>query len=265
MKINAGQIPTHEKYNDSAKANPPFPTFDTMSTETDTKNEANDGKHKEGKFRRYFWNPLFKDKSAMWTAIFTAVLVFFTRQLVEVTDRIDETTRISQRAFVSFKFVLGGQKILSTDGKWVNEQVLAAWENSGTTPATNGSSSFNGESWPHDLPKEFDFPDGSIRPFVLGPKGIGSTPVIVSTQELDAVRRNKSRLFLWGWVLYHDVFPNTTKHLSEFCVELTNVIPLNPAKVDFTDPTAEFSWQTTTCPRHNCYDQDCPDYEQRVK
>ena len=72
----------------------------------------------------------------------------------------------------------------------------------------------------------------------------------------------KSHLFIWGWVTYKDIFVGTPTHLSEFCVELAS---MKATKPDVSDPTADLTWLTATCKTHNCYDQDCSDYKERIK
>jgi hypothetical protein len=238
-----------------------------MNSENPSSTDTEDARNvdtSQNKLRIRLFNP------GMWTAIFTGIVAVFTYQLVKVTGKVDETTRSTQRAFVNFQSINGVQKMLSDDAqkKWVREQFSAIWVNSGTTPATNGAASINYDSRPHDargLEENFDFPDGDRKNFVIGPKGTGSVPMPVTITALDSVRLAQARLFMWGWVTYNDIFPGSPRHLSEFCVELTKIIPIDPASPDFADPTSEFVWQTSDCKMHNCYDRDCSDYDQKTK
>src|SRR5258708_37818272 len=48
-------------------------------------------------FRSYFREMFLNEKAGFWTAVFTAVLTVFTLLLVCVTNKVDETTRKTQR------------------------------------------------------------------------------------------------------------------------------------------------------------------------
>jgi hypothetical protein len=164
-----------------------------------------------GTTNRYIWKHFFEGKSAAWTAIFTLALAVFSYWLYVVAYQTNETTRATQRAFVSFAGMRGGARIVH-DERVVAVQMTIPWENSGTTPAKSGLSQFNWQSFPSDLPKNFHFPDlpgVDKRIFVIGPKHVASGSITVPVTELDDVRKGKFRLFVWGWIIYRDIFPNT--------------------------------------------------------
>ena len=70
-------------------------------------------------------------------------------------------------------------------------------------------------------------------------------------------------LYFWGWMAYRDVFPGTPIRLTEYCVELANVTATGE---EHTSPSTNFNWTTQPCPvAHNCYDEYCPDYEERIQ
>ena len=215
----------------------------------------------------WVWKHVFEEKSAAWTALFTAVLAVVTVQLYRVANSAHETSRITQRAYVSFGGILPGRKItIATAGtqKVIAIQLIVPWENSGTTPTRNAVSQFNWQAWPSELPKGFDFPDLpslAKRIFVIGPKGVASGPLVIPIADMDSVRKRQSRLFVWGWITYHDIFEGTRTRLTEFCTEVTNV---TSSVEDITDQTTNISWQSIICPDHNCYDEDCSDYEKRT-
>jgi hypothetical protein len=60
-----------------------------------------------------------------------------------------------------------------------------------------------------------------------------------------------SRLFLWGHLIYRDIFPQTKPHILMYCKELAEV------RADFKNvgSTVEYVWDD--CDRHNCADEDC--------
>jgi hypothetical protein len=73
--------------------------------------------------------------------------------------------------------------------------------------------------------------------------------------ELLAIKEGRKYFFVWGIARYRDVFPNTTDHITKFCVYAAAVTgePLQ-------------GWNANTNPldiafagyhRHNCADEDC--------
>jgi len=266
-----GKTPSDQQQRSGQPEHSPASSFKNVGeqadakSETTSRNDYNQGLNKRIQMGVLMWK-IFDGKSGMWSAIFAGFLVVFTFLLYKVADRQDETSRMTQRATVSFGGLQAGQKIISPDGKkWMAEQVLVVWANSGETPARTGLSQSNWQAWPYELPDGFNFPDlatSDKRPFVLSPKGIGSTPLVIPMENFDSVIQGKSHTFVWGWVVYHDIFQGTSKHLTEYCVELANIRATKP---DVTDPTADLTWQTTTCKEHNCYDEDCIDFAARTK
>jgi pimeloyl-ACP methyl ester carboxylesterase len=63
------------------------------------------------------------------------------------------------------------------------------------------------------------------------------------------------RWFVWGWIGYKDVFPNTEPHVTEFCKFIIGVE---------IDRNLKSSFKFHDCPDHNCTDKDCADYDQIV-
>jgi hypothetical protein len=62
-------------------------------------------------------------------------------------------------------------------------------------------------------------------------------------------------IYFYGWVTYRDIFTNTPEHLTEFCRELSILI--------VTQSGIKHDW--SYCTAHNCTDEDCPDYKERIK
>ena len=205
-----------------------------------------------------FFNP------GAWSAIFTGVLVFFTRLLYKVNDRATEASIASQRAFLSFS----GPALIKDiqKGKWTGLRVYYLWSNSGTTPAKDGTSEWNMSFGPIVPAKGLDFdslPQNERHAFVIGPKAAYQlSPVYLSTQDLEAVAENKKHLFFWGWVTYRDIFSGTPLHLTEFCTEITSAVW---TQQDHASPAADWNTTSPSCPVHNCYDEDCEDYSTRTR
>lgn len=61
-------------------------------------------------------------------------------------------------------------------------------------------------------------------------------------------------IIFYGWVVYRDIFPNSPEHLTEFCRDLQTLVLVG---------TAQAAWGY--CNTHNCSDEDCPDYKERLR
>ncbi len=70
-------------------------------------------------------------------------------------------------------------------------------------------------------------------------------------------RDGQLRIYVWGWITYHDIFKGTPARLSEFCDEITDV---KSSSTDMTDPSAKVTWDLLLCQEHNCADEECGDY-----
>ncbi|MGQ0695478.1 MAG: hypothetical protein ACT4OL_07875, partial [Nitrospiraceae bacterium] len=167
-----------------------------------------------------------------------------------------------QRAFISnFHPQIGAKQI--TDGKTTAVQFGIVWDNKGITPARTTLTRSNFQRFDQGLPKDFSFPDlTDSRPVVasLPPGGKHQDLLDVDIEHLRAVFQKKGIIAFWGWFAYYDVFEDTPLRLSEFCFELIDLVVNGK---DITDPEARLRSTTTNCQRHNCTDEDCPDYAQR--
>jgi flagellar hook-basal body complex protein FliE len=170
-----------------------------------------------------------------------------------------------QRAFMNYEGLSIGRRLVDRGTNRVTAwQFLIKWENTGSTPARAmvGRSSFQPTVSP--LPRGFNFPDLGIvdeGPGVLAPKGTATTTLTVPTGTLNAVKEGKLHLYMWGWTSYRDAFRGTPPRLTEYCIEVTQFI----ASGDLSDPSIQYNLIPATCAEHNCYDEDCPDYESRIR
>jgi hypothetical protein len=142
---------------------------------------------------------------------------------------------------------------------------------------------------------DYEFPDVDGSPaklLFIGPNTNSATYMSVLVDTLIAAVDRKQRMFIWGWATYDDVFEGTPQRLTEFCSEISitfteraaRVAPpeQNPAaaallalqapQVDLIPPVrsrvglqTDVRMESETCDRHNCYDEDCPNYQQRTK
>jgi hypothetical protein len=184
--------------------------------------------------------------------------------LWKVSDKANDTSIATQRAFVSFTGPLLVKDIQGRKLKGIN--VYYAMTNSGTTPASIGILEWNMSLGP-TIPQagvDFDTLSQNERmPLVLGPKAaFQMKPVYLSVEDLETVAESKKHLFFWGWITYRDIFSDTPERLSEFCTDIASATWTRP---NHTDPSADFKTDSPPCPIHNCYDQQCEDYNTRTK
>jgi len=189
-----------------------------------------------------------------------------------------ETNRNSQRAYVSYagtglgSRMVQGQPIASSP--WTGQQIFLSFANSGDTPARKAVIRTNVQDWPEDLPEGYDFPlDPKKVEAVIGPKANYATEMVIDKEKLDQNAHAKGRIFIWGDVMYRDIFPDDPARLSESCIEITYLTVgwVNPPAdkslaTDIDAPNTQLvGFQSNACKQHNCYDKDCKDYDDRVK
>ena len=169
-----------------------------------------------------------------------------------------------QRAFVSFSGTLSATKIVKHD-KTTDLMLNLPWTNLGTTPTRKSKSRVNWQTFPQGMPDNFSFLDiGDVAPrqFTIPSKGFGNATMEVPIQVLEYVKDGNLRLFVWGWITYHDIFERTPVRLSEFCDEVTNI---KSSTDSFTDPASNITWELVLCSEHNCTDEECRDYKEKTK
>jgi hypothetical protein len=210
--------------------------------------------------KRYVFDMFFEDKAAFWTMAFTAILTGFTYLLVVVTNKVDETTRAAQRAFVSSNGVyIGGTIPDPITGKITAYQLFVLWNNSGTTPTRKAIAWVNLKSDTNEpLPKDFAFPyDAKIQKVAveMGAKvSVASVPVHIPVETVWKLQHQQIRLYIWGEATYYDIFDKHLRHVTDFCSELTNV---SSTSLDLTNPQTHVNIENIACDRHNCNDETC--------
>jgi len=219
---------------------------------------------------RLVWDRFIKGKSAAWQAISAVIMAVVTIMLYRVGSDTNELSRATQKALISFAGIGAGPVLTSPDRKArVAQEFLFNWTNSGTTQARNAVTAISGDTWPSELPKGFDFPDlpgNQPQSIAIGPRDTTGVRIDIPTNKLIPTWEGKAHLYVWGWVVYDDVF-RTDTHLTEFCIEVIQIAPIGPGKTgaDLSDPNTPFSWNIQKCKDHNCYDDDCKDYSARIK
>lgn len=122
------------------------------------------------------------------------------------------------------------------------------------------------------FPSDYGFPDlaeAPTRPFLVGPKATMDTGRLdVGTDVLEDFRAGKLHIYFYGWAKYKDIFAE--QHLTKFCSQVNKIDLIAPpgetrfAK-DVADREAHIGMSWESCPEHNCYDEDCPDFSSKMK
>jgi hypothetical protein len=230
----------------------------TQSTERERKQNMNGNLTKA-------YDLLFKDKAAVWTALFTCILAIFTYLLYQVSKTANDTSTATQAALVS-SFGPSLSKVLSDDGKTLKGyNAVFTWVNNGTTPSKSTLMQSN-VTVGRDLPtRSLDFsslPQSKIMSGVIGPKaGIQVQPSFISLKDFEDVAQERTHMFMWGWATYKDVFSNTPR-LSEYCFDVQGA---NWTKPNHADPTTDMTIINPPCGVHFCFNEECEDYSTRTK
>ncbi len=154
---------------------------------------------------------------------------------------------------------------------WLAENFLNVWENSGTTPAKEGVMVGTYQLAPVDsgLPANFAFPlDNVPRVYSpVGPKSKVSITVRVPLDAINAAHTGRYQLYFWGAYVYRDVFDWDPPRVTEFCYYIPELLTFQYGRQveingKLSEPNIQLHWQNAICREHNCYDEQCKDYEQ---
>ena len=114
-----------------------------------------------------------------------------------------------------------GEKSTHTITKW---RFFAHWENGGNTPTKNMRNRVNYALFEHPIDLGFGFPDFGDQPdgsTMIGPRSVmHSSYFDIPVEDLKKVKDGEAHAYIWGWADYNDLFPNTPRHRSEFCVKI---------------------------------------------
>jgi hypothetical protein len=221
---------------------------------------------------------IFVTIATVASAVFAWYQLGLTRDALQLTqDALTETRRANdnavttQRAFLNYSepqtrdnTTAGGQVLSSKDGSVLGLRLNFQWINSGGTPALRVNQHVNYNVFESNLPENFDFPDTPTqrdpRFNIVGPSGHLNYRIEIPIQYLQDAQARKNRLFVWAWVTYNDVLTNSPRRLTESCNEVVDIV--GPLAV----PKSTIRFTLSQCRAvFNCYDHDCPDYQQRTK
>lgn len=201
-----------------------------------------------------------------WTAIFTAVLTIVAVLQWLAYREANELNAANQRATINVSGPAFGQ-VPSPDGKSTEGWMFQyGWNNSGRLPAKRVASQITfslGDQRPVEGLNFATLGTGKTIQSVIGPSGGFQPPQIeMSVSDLKDVAEGKKHLFFWGWAIYDDGIPGTPRRLTEFCNDVTSLQFSNP-DMSSLSTRVEANWPP--CPVHNCYDEQCNDYNEITK
>jgi len=176
----------------------------------------------------------------------------------QIQSQIATESLISvQRAFITVK-----RDLINTPN--YSENGIQAWkigislENNGTTPAIRASQGWGYIVSPNILTEDFHLtPTNILSPhtFTIGPKEVLQEPEIASlpVEWLRQVQEHNMHLYIWYFISYNDVFSNTPRHVSMFCMHVNDV---------YGDVTQDKGIKRmvlfyTLTSAHNCTDDSC--------
>lgn len=126
---------------------------------------------------------------------------------------------ITQRAFI----FVGREmpRIFGLESRTLKLRVQ--FENSGPTPARAICFCVNSKCFDSELREDFEFRDIVEPDFAastLAANGVFDTEEF-SFEEAEIITLSWSRrAYVWGWIEYNDILPNTERHRTEFCYRL---------------------------------------------
>jgi hypothetical protein len=138
------------------------------------------------------------------------------------------------------------------------------WKNFGDTPTRDQRMHTRCEVRTTGLPAgfDFDYPTTEVGRGLLPPNsdGLGGqAPLLphpgISPQDILDVQAGKKYIYLWGWIRYRDVFPNTPQRITRFCWMIT--VSGNPTTFDPTVDANSVGFSTVLHTEGNCADEEC--------
>jgi hypothetical protein len=161
-----------------------------------------------------------------------------------------ESLESVQRAFMVFDTIEINVVSYSAPPQELYES-NARFLNTGTTPATDFAQAFTAQELDAEPNEEEFLIKPTIHSAYSGPKAIYR--IGVERKDSSFFKKSTKLKVFWGWLAYRDVFPATPLHITEFCQEVIEYIPITKTQmhVGFGN-----------CQDHNCVDNQCKDYKQ---
>jgi hypothetical protein len=161
------------------------------------------------------------------TALATVVIAAFTATLWVTSSRQAELTKealiANRRAFITPVNFLQIWELDSASGLY-NWRLRPQWRNTGETPTKDMVLHVQCEIRNAQLPQGYNFTyqEADIAHGIIGPKvdmhgGLAPRGAAITPQDILDAQNVRKFIYLWGWVKYFDVFPDTPRHTTHFC------------------------------------------------
>jgi hypothetical protein len=201
--------------------------------------------------------------------LFTGLLWWVTRDLVRLGARQEGLIRAQLEGRRAFVFVESYSPSAIIDLDDDGEKVITGWKidarirNAGDTQTKHLLTGLNWSTEECDAPDKTGYPDradDARSPVMIGPKAFIDIdgPIIdcLSLQETvpEYESAQRRRIFIWGWIDYNDIFPETPRHRTEFCCEIVAKGDLQSLEMLAKEGVP---LRFLNHPRHNGADDEC--------
>ena len=167
---------------------------------------------------------------------------------------MERTLIFSERAFVYAKeaIIVGGRNMPDRPRPTYPAFIAVTIENTGNTPARNLTVDVNACAIPAELPPDFSYPSFAKTlgsPTLIGPRAGSQITLPIEDVILGDVYARRRNLFVYGTVLYVDIFGRARQ--TQFCFRYNGFSLGKDGNIDKTifDPGEG----------HNCDDENCPE------
>jgi hypothetical protein len=158
---------------------------------------------------------------AITIAILVAHAFIFHASDVTLKDTL-RANKAVQRAFVFLANIDRERAIRFSDGATVGWNFRAVWKNGGSTPTKKLFIRTSGRAFPTAMPPNYVFPEMfEATEALIGPQAtmVGAN-MGLEIRTLEQARDGKQFLYLWGSAEYDDIFDNSPRYRTEFCVQV---------------------------------------------
>ena len=230
--------PKPTKKSDSATTrhyeNPrPVPTLSNQPSAEPTATSVNNYSYSYNYYR-----PSSESPPVWFQILTTIVLLAFTGGLwwtsVKQWQALQEQAKLTEQALITdkrpfiFPSALAAQWKRNEEGSF-SWKIRPQWRNSGETGTKRLTLYAHSEIRDAPLPLGYRFDSIGAVPGIgfIGPKMElmgGAVPVgdaYITPTEIIESQNHRRFIYLWGWVRYTDIFPNTPEHTTHFCWSIT--------------------------------------------
>ena len=138
------------------------------------------------------------------------------------------------------------------DNKLLGWNIFVEWKNSGKTATRSCVQRANYKEFSRPISADFDFPNLEVNEYqwlLIGPNAsVQSGKYFIPIDKVAKIRAGDLHAYLWGWIEYNDVFPNTARHRTEYGYKIIASAGAAPDQIVIG---------TTPTPRHNAADKEC--------